>query len=962
MRLFPSLLIIISVVFVDIATEKFFSNSHIHSQRIDVLEKLSLLRAKLEGALNADLHLLNAMSALISINPDISEEEFGKLAARLMQNKHDLRNIAAAPDLVIRYVYPLEGNRAALGLDYTKNEQQRALALQARDLNTILVAGPTALAQGGIGLIARLPVFYDDQKGESHFWGLVSSVLDSNQLFERAGITDVALDLDLAIRGKDSKGSEGDVFFGNSELFANPESILLKVSLPFGSWQMAAQPAKGWNTRSPYYWNIRFSCLLLALLMLAANWIRSRHLERERLSQSTFFKAFDESPLGMAITEPSSGEIVNINRSLRKMARLPENGNIRTDSTQALQLPASVVALLHTPQIDYGKQVNIQDALADERVWLCFRSELQTPDGVRLLTLFQDVSERSQLLNQLHLSKLVIDHTSDAVIITNADADIIETNPAFSRITGFTRNEALGNTPRLYRSDHHGKEFYVQLWKQLNTSGHWGGEIWNRKKDGSLFPAWVSINRIGEPGDSQCQYIGVFSDISNIKQAEKNLQRIAYYDPLTGLPNRALFHDRLDHEMATASRNDQQLALLFLDLDHFKYVNDSFGHSVGDALLKVIAERLLTEVRESDTVTRLGGDEFTVIITEFATIGDTSRLAERMMARINEPILLADQQLHVGASIGIAFYPDDGKDAETLIQHADMAMYQAKEHGRNAVHYFTEALHQQASSRLLLENQIREALEKGQFALYYQPKLELASRRVTGMEALVRWVHPDKGIISPLDFIPVAEESGLIIPLGQWVLEEACRQTQAWHQQGLSHLRVAVNLSARQFRKVDLIDDVRRVLLDTGLAAAALELEITESMVVEDGSSAVKTLTQLRQLGVEISIDDFGTGYSNLQYLKQFPLNSLKIDRGFVRDVIIDREDAAIVRAIILMARGLGLNVVAEGIETQQQLDFLLDNHCPMGQGYLFSPPLPAAQFTDWLDSSDLDFDLEPLD
>ena len=959
MRFISSLIIVLSVLLFDTVLEQLFASRHIQNQRIAVVEKLGLLRAQLEGSLNANLHLLNGVSAYISINPDITPTEFNTLAAKLMENKHQLRNIAAAPDLVIRYIYPLEGNQAALGLDYTKNPQQRAAALQARDLNTIVVAGPLNLAQGGVGLIARLPVFYDDKSGQRQFWGMISSVLDSNKLFDQTGISSRPLGLAIAIRGKDSKGSEGEVFFGNPNLFNTP-STLLQVNLPYGFWQMAARPQQGWDTQSPYSWYIRLIFLTLGLIMLYASHLRRRQLAHERLNQATFFNAFEESPLGTAITDPANGNVLNINRSLRQMAGIADPQLDELSKPPESQLPESILALLHRAQINHGQNAQIQDGLGDKKQWLCFRSELQTPDGIRLLTVFQDITERSQLLNQLRLSKLVIDHTSDAVIITNAEAKIIETNPAFSRITGYSRNEALGNTPRLYRSDHHDAGFYIELWQQLNRDGHWRGEIWNRKKDGSLFPAWVSINRVGELEDEQRQYIGVFSDISNIKQVEKELERIAYYDPLTGLPNRALFHDRLQHELATARRHKHQLALLFLDLDRFKYVNDSFGHSVGDALLKIIAERLSSEVRENDTVTRLGGDEFTVIISESAHIGHTTQLVKRILARINQPINLAGQQLHVSASIGIALYPDDGDNSETLIQHADMAMYQAKAQGRNAFHYFTDILHQRASSRLLLENELREALEKNQFVLYYQPKLELNSRRVVGMEALVRWVHPEKGIISPLAFIPVAEESGLIIPLGQWVLEEACRQTELWHQQGWSHLRVAVNLSARQFKKVGLVDDISLTLQQSGLKPSALELEITESMVVEDGSAAVKVLTQLRSLGVEISIDDFGTGYSNLRYLKQFPLNSLKIDRGFVGEITVDREDAAIVKAIILMARGLGLNVIAEGIETQEQLDFLLLHQCSMGQGFLFSPPIAADQFIEWIDRADLDVDLEP--
>ncbi|MEH6650656.1 MAG: EAL domain-containing protein [Motiliproteus sp.] len=952
MRFVSSLIIGIGFLILSLILEQTTLTRHKQQQQFDVIEQLSVLRAQLEGTLNADLHLLSGLSATISINPDISAREFNQIAAKLMENRHDLRNIAGAPDLVIRFIHPTQGNETALGLDYNKNEQQRDAALKARDLNTMLVAGPLNLVQGGTGLIARLPVFYTDTHQQKQFWGIVSSVLDSDKIFERAGISDRHKTLQLAIRGKDSKGPDGDTFFGKADLF-NPEflAVMQSITLPYGSWQLAAIPVEGWQLSSPYRWSIRAGCLVLALITLLLYHRRNNNAANERRRQETFLKAFEQSPLGVAISIPATGTITNSNRSLYKIAGM-------TDEELPKLLPESITSLLADNQLSDGQEATIIDAKGDERVWRCFRSVLQTTGGDRLLTLFQDITERHDLLKQLQLSKQVIDHTSDAVVITAADTTIIEVNEAFSRITGYSREDALGGTPRLYRSNHHEATFYSRMWQQINEQGCFSGEIWNRSKAGELFPAWVSINRVGSLNDPNRQYIGVFSDISNIKQAEKDLERIAYYDPLTSLPNRALFHDRLLHEITNCRRHGHRLALLFLDLDRFKHVNDSFGHSIGDELLKVIAERLVAEVRENDTVTRLGGDEFTIIVSELTQVSSITSLVERILEQMQAAIPLAGHQLHVGASIGIALYPEDGEDAETLIQHADMAMYQAKEQGRNAFNYFTPALQERASSRLMLENQIRSGLENQQFELYYQPKLELHSRRVLGMEALIRWNHPDSGLIMPNDFIPVAEESGLIEKLGHWVLEQACRQTQQWHLQGFSHLRVAVNLSARQFSNAELVDDISQILQQTGLPADALELEITESMVVDNSAAAVKTLDKLRALGVEISIDDFGTGYSNLQCLKQFPLNSLKIDRSFVRDLTTDREDAAIVRAIILMSRGLGLNVIAEGIETQEQLDFLMENHCPMGQGYLFSKPLTATQFTDWIDSADLDFGL----
>lgn len=954
MRLTPILVLFSTFFFLDLFLENLFASRHLSEQRLTVVEKLSLVRSRLEGNLYSNLYLLNGMSASISINPDLSQQQFNDLAAKLMLNPHALRNIAAAPDMVIRYVYPLKDNEKALGLDYTKHKAQRDVTLKARDLNTMMIAGPVNLVQGGIGLIVRLPVYYRNERNQPKFWGIVSSVINTEKLYQQAGLLERNQDIEIAIRGRDSLGPHGDIFFGDPLIFKNSD-VRQQVILPYGSWQMVAQPQGGWVNQSPYRWYIRAFCTLAALLALFGLQAYSRQRQLERFSQATFFAAFEDSPLGMAISDPKSGKISHINQSLRRMSSLP--AAIINSEGGYRKLPTSVVQLLNREELEDGQEITLKNYHGEERSWRCFHSNLQTPDGPRLLSLFQDITEHRQLLDQLQLSQLVIDHTSDAVIITDANTRIIKVNEAFSRISGYHRDEMVGHTPAKYSSGYHDKAFYQTMWQRINQTGAWSGELWNRKASGEVYPAWITINRIGDAADPNHRYIGVFSDISNIKQTEKELERMAYYDPLTGLPNRTLFQERLKHEILSTRRHKGRLALLFLDLDRFKHVNDSFGHSVGDELLKVIADRLTAEVRENDTVTRLGGDEFTVIVSELSDIDSATALVERMLKRIQEPIELVGQQLHVGASIGIALYPDDGEDAETLLRHADMAMYQAKDQGRNAFHYFTQKLQDRASSRLLLENQLREAIDKQQFALYYQPKLELHSRRVLGMEALIRWHHPTQGLISPAEFIPVAEETGLIVPLGHWVLEEACRQTQQWHQQGFTHLRVSVNLSARQFAKVDLVDDVRDVLERTQLSSDALELEITESMVVDASSSANEKLVQLRQLGLEISIDDFGTGYSNLQYLKRFPLTSLKIDRGFVRDLMVDREDAAIIKAIILMARGLGLNVIAEGVETQEQLDFLLEHRCPMGQGYLFSPPLPADQFIEWIDSTELDFD-----
>lgn len=553
-----------------------------------------------------------------------------------------------------------------------------------------------------------------------------------------------------------------------------------------------------------------------------------------------------------------------------------------------------------------------------------------------------DITERKRNENNLQLFKKVVESANEAVVITDLDGLITHINPAYEAITGYSEAEVIGNTPGLVRSDRHDAEFYQKMWHSIHSEGHWEGEIWDRRRNGELFPKWLSINTVYDANGEPVNHVGIFTDITEKKQTEERLLNLAYYDPLTQLPNRSLFQERLEHDIAACRRHGKKLAVLFIDLDRFKYINDTFGHIAGDQLLATMAERVKAEIRESDTVARLGGDEFTVILSEIHSAGDASSVADGIVDALYRPFAIQENEIRVGGSVGIAIFPDDGEDYDALSKKADMAMYQAKSHGRNNYQFFSAEMNRYVTERVAVEGELHQAIENREFQVYYQPKYHFTDERLSGMEALVRWNHPTLGLVPPDRFIPIAEDSGLILPIGQQVLEQACAQVAEWSREYGDTPHIAINLSAKQFRQKDLIAVTEAVLEQSGLRPEQVEMEITESTIVGDVDAAINTMQRLRDLGLSLAIDDFGTGYSSLNYLKRFPVNTLKIDRSFIRDITINANDAAIVRAIIALAHSLDLKVVAEGVETREQLEYLGKEGCHEAQGYYFSRPVPA--------------------
>ena len=545
---------------------------------------------------------------------------------------------------------------------------------------------------------------------------------------------------------------------------------------------------------------------------------------------------------------------------------------------------------------------------------------------------------------ELELAAGVFSHAFEGIMITDADSVILSVNPAFTQITGYTPEEAIGRTPRLLRSDHQDEYFYRDMWATLQPTGEWRGELWNRRKDGHAYLQWTSITTINDAAGKPYRRIAVMTDITEERRNEERIRHQAFHDALTGLPNRTLLHNRLEHAIKSAGRGDERLALLFIDLDRFKVINDSLGHIVGDLLLKEAAQRMTHCVRGSDTVARLGGDEF-VILASIEHSADAAQVAEKIIQEIALPFAIQEQTLYVGASVGVSVYPEDGADAATLLRNADVAMYASKQAGRGTLRFFDTGMNDRAQQRLKLEASLRRAIANREFELYYQTKVCLLDSRHCGMEALIRWNDPQLGLVSPADFIPLAEETGLIVPIGDWVLDAACAQMRQWLDGGRIAGPIAVNVSALQLNDPEFAARVVGILRHHDIDGSHLQIEVTESTVMANPEQAIRALGRLAALGISIAVDDFGTGYSSFSYLKRLPINTLKIDRTFVDDIGTSGEDEQIVTAIIQVAHALKLQVVAEGVETREQAAFLARLGCHFGQGYLYARPLPLGKF-----------------
>ncbi|WP_251702083.1 GGDEF domain-containing phosphodiesterase [Metapseudomonas boanensis] len=564
---------------------------------------------------------------------------------------------------------------------------------------------------------------------------------------------------------------------------------------------------------------------------------------------------------------------------------------------------------------------------------------------LRMLGTRRDITARKAREEEQRLAATVFEAASEGIVILDPEYRLIQVNQAFSELTGYCQDEVQGQSVARLIGSREARRQYLQVRQELEETGSWRGELMDARKNGELYPQWLQLNVVRDSRGNVSHIVGFFADLTARREAEERLRYLSSYDELTGLANRTLFKDRLLEASQRSRQSGRSLALLHIDLDRFKVLNDSLGHDVADQLLRQVSRRLTQAVPEADTIARISGDEFAVLLDAYGSLSSLARQASRLLGKLRMPMTVGGHELVISGSLGISLLPDNARDISALISQANMAMQHAKHLGGNTFQFFTDNLQACTLERLQLENQLRKAIEEGQLEVFYQPKLNLADNGLNAAEALVRWRHPQQGLVPPGDFIGLAEETGLIAPIGEFVLRQACQQAREWQRQGLADIRVSVNLSMHQLRQGNLTSLVREVLEENGLPARLLELELTESHLLENVENVIATFHQLRQLGVKLAIDDFGTGYSSLSYLKRFPVDYVKIDQTFIRDLSVGSEDAAITRAIIAMAHSLDLKVVAEGVESQEQLNFLRSQSCDEIQGYLISPPVEAPQF-----------------
>ncbi|MBU1690880.1 MAG: EAL domain-containing protein [Gammaproteobacteria bacterium] len=661
------------------------------------------------------------------------------------------------------------------------------------------------------------------------------------------------------------------------------------------------------------------------------------------------------SALGIAAYR-QNGQCVMANPSLAAIAGITQEQLLNQNFRQLGSWQTSGIQEAAESVLATGAKVELDirslTSFFGHDVWMrCRLSRFTSRGEPHLLLMLENITEKKAAEEELRLAASVYQNSSEGILVTDAAGIILSVNPAFTEITGYTEDEARGKKTSLLRSDRQGPEFYHSMWETLTKEGCWRGEIWNRRKDGEVYLEWLSINRIEASDGAPFRYVAVFHDITELRRKDEEIRHQAFHDALTGLPNRALMKDRLLLALERSKREGGRLAVIFIDLDRFKAINDGLGHDVGDLLLQEVARRIKSRMRTVDTVARLGGEEFVVLMEDLRDAGDSASLAQELIAEIARPMELSGHAVEISASMGMAFYPEDGAKPLELMKCADLAMYAAKSAGRNTYRFFQQDMQDRISQRLSLEMELRVALAQRDLELHYQPKVDLATGNILGVEALLRWRHPLRGLLLPADFIPLAEECGLICELGDWVLDEVCHQSAVWQAAGHT-FKIAFNISPHQLEMGDLVARISELTALHGIAPSDLEIELTESAVMAYSIHAASVLARLRGIGVTVAVSDFCAGYSSLSYLRKLPIDILKINHSFVTDADNNAEDAQIVKTILSLGRMFKLTMEAEGIETSHQAELLKSFGCGIAQGYFFSRPLPAREFEDWLDAA----------
>ena len=1216
---FYSLLMLIAMILMLVVwqIDQVIIERHVTESRNSVHDTLAGVTASLTFNLYKNIQVVKGLPAMFSVNPSLPEEKFGLAVQNLFDEHTQLRNIAAAPGLVIKYMYPIKGNEAAIGVDFRSLPLQIDTVMQAKESRKVVLAGPLTLVQGGEGIIARSPVFIQDADGKESFWGVISAVIDVDLLYQRSGLLDPKLPIELALRGKDGFGKEGEIFFGNPTVF-DDFNIKRTIELPTGSWQIVARPVGGWEAMPNDILVKRFFLFSLTLLVFSAIFAFLKVSMSAATANQRFKNLLENSPIayalnntqeeitflnkafvanfgytlediptlkdwwekaypdpeyseklrhewasyveqvassekgvvplevticckdgskrialvsitenkqtsmgefpvilyditerkqaeklasereeqlssfyrlglvGLAITSPEKGW-VRINQRLCEMLEYSEDqlrsmtwaelthpedldadeelfthllaGEIENyslekrfisqsgkiiptnlvvscvrksdgqvdyvtamvqditvqkqsqmevlESEKRLQLSQSAAGIgtweadfitnkevwsdaitdqlgfpdiegptwddfintIHPDDrehvissvnrhIENGSPLNIEYRIIDTSGAIRWMNSIGQADfdaagnPIKMRGTVQDITARRMAEEKMRLATRVFNETNEGILVTDAQKNIIDVNPAFSMVTGYKREELMGQNPRVLSSGQQSPAFYEKMWDGINTDGYWRGEIWNRNKSGDANAELLSISALKDDDNKIVNYVGIFTDITESKKQQEKLSLMAHYDVLTKLPNRALFIDRFNQAIAHSMRTKHRLAVCFLDLDNFKLINDNYGHDVGDAVLKEVANRISLNIREEDTVSRQGGDEFTLLLNDVELIAESILTLERIHDALADPYSVDGVQHYIKASSGVTFYPDDKGDIDTLLRHADQAMYKAKLSGKNCYRVYNAEEDQRVIEKHHQISEIERALENDELTLYFQPKVNMRTGEVFGVEALIRWIHPEKGLIPPLKFLPTIEGADLEIKIGDWVIDQALKQLSLWAKKGLC-LEVSVNISSKHLLSASFIEKLAETLnqyedLDTQL----LQIEILESSALGNTKMISDIIESCQsKFGVSVALDDFGTGYSSLTHLRSLPVDMVKVDQSFVRDMIDDPDDYAIIDGVIGLAETFNRQVIAEGVETIEHGLLLLLMGCELAQGYAIAKPMPAKELGHWVDN-----------
>ncbi|WP_287881798.1 EAL domain-containing protein [Aquitalea sp.] len=908
-------------------------------------------------------------------------DDFETFARPLITYYPGVMSLQLAPGGVVQQIYPFKGNEKALGHNLLADPTRNKEAFIARNSGQMTLAGPFPLVQGGIGAVGRLPVFLSPDKHSAPvFWGFAIALLRFPDVLHSAGLNW------LSQRGYRYSLWRQHPDTRQVQILATSEHIPptlndpvhYQINMPNGTWLLDVQPRDGWHNQQ----RIAINSLLVLVISGLLGWLAWQMVElRRRRAELALLVALRTRALEQETSDREAAEHTALSETMRQAALLQtasdgihildEHGRLTEYSPSfASMLGYDMEEMRQFVLADWDREIppeQLQQLIRDSGTHgQRFESRHRRKDGslldveinAKTVTIggrpylyasARDISERKHAEQLLRIAATAFE-AQEGMVVTDCHTVILRVNGAFSRITGYTADEVVGRKISLLQSGRHDSAFYQRLWQSLQELGAWQGEIWNRRKNGEIYPEWLSISAVLGDDGSVSHYVATMSDITQRKAAEDKIKRLAFYDPLTQLPNRRLLQDRLQMALEHSLHHQQTGALLFIDLDNFKTLNDTLGHDMGDRLLQEVALRLNDCLRPGDTVARLGGDEFVVMLesldSEAAQAAQLARgIGQQILEALARPYPMLDGMHHSTCSMGAVLFDGEASSVEELLKRADLAMYQAKAAGRNTLRFFDPEMQQAVTARAELEAALRRGLQQQEFVLYYQPQVD-ADGHISGAEALLRWQRPEHGLVGPVSFIPLAEESGLIVPLGEWVLHTACHQLAEWAENpATARLELAVNVSARQFHQAGFVDMVRNALRLSGAPAQRLKLELTESLLLQDVDDTIHKMNTLKQDGVCFSLDDFGTGYSSLSYIKRLPLDQLKIDQSFVRDIDSNVNDVSIIRTIVALASSMQLQVIAEGVETASQRAFLLQQHCYAFQGYLFGRPMPITDF-----------------